>query len=482
MKTLFALVAAFLTQSHIGLHAAESAPPNFLVILTDDQSWVGTSLQMNPEVPDSKSDYIKTPHLDSLLSAGMRFTEGYASGAWCTPSRRSIQTGMTPSRHIYNRAEDGNEGAIAKGLSIPRALKAVNPGYVCAHFGKWHLQYEKITPETLGYDVSDGDTSNLEGDVSNAPGTLKSQPIVCDDPKAIFALTKRTGDFIETQSKAGKPWMVQLSHYAVHLKIAYRQSTLDGLKSRPLGKKHAVPEYAAMTEDLDTGIGELLARLQSLNVLNNTYIFFLSDNGGRGKMPVEGKPDQSVLPTNAPLAESKHSIYEGGLRVPFAISGPGIKAGGISSVPVSGVDILPTIADFAGHLIPPGGTMDGGSLKEVALGTAAAVKRPHDFLVTESKGGEPPRNTENAQRSHYKAALRQGTYKLIKFYGGAGDGQKELYDLSKDIGENHNLLASMSERASEMEKLLDAYLLEAGGLVENAASDKKGRRKKISDE
>lgn len=482
MKHFFPRLIVLLLTAVTAAGAAAPAPPNFLVILTDDQSWAGTSLVMNPDVPDSKSDYFRTPHMDALLTAGMRFTDGYASGAWCTPTRRSIQSGRSPSRHIYNRAADGGEAAFAKGLSVPRALKAANPAYICAHFGKWHLQYDSVPPAALGYDVSDGDTTNANGDANGAPGAAKSAPDVSADPKTIFALTTRTGDFIAAQTKAGRPWMVQLSHYAVHLKISFRQETLVSLKDRPLGRKHAVPEFAAMTEDLDAGIGALMARLKSLKVLGSTYIIFLSDNGGRGKMPVAGRPDTATLPVNAPLAESKHSIYEGGLRVPFAISGPGIAPGTVSRVPVSGVDILPTLADLAGQALPLGSGLDGGSFKAVALGTATRVPRAQDFLVTESEGRELPRHTEGAQRSDYKAALRMGDYKLIKFYGGAGDGQSELYNLATDLGEEHNLVTTMGARAAEMEKLLDTYLTEAGGLMKHEATGKKGRRKKLSNE
>lgn len=470
-----------LAAASLALPAAETQSPNFLIILTDDQSWVGTSLLMNPTQPDSKSDYIQTPQMDALMSAGMRFTDGYASGTYCTPSRRSIQSGKSPSRHVCNRAADGGERAFATGLSIPRVLKAANPTYICAHFGKWHLLYRRVTPETLGYDVSDGDTDNGDGEMASqsdaAPATPKDVPDVWDDPKTIFSLTKRTGDFIEEQKKQGRPWMVQLSHYAVHLKISHRQETLERLRDRPLGQKHAVPEFAAMTEDLDTGIGQLISRLKALDVLDNTYILFLSDNGGRGELPVAGKPDQSTLPTNHPLAGSKHSIYEGGLRVPFAIIGPGVAAGAVSRVPVSGVDILPTLADLAGTPIALEGDLDGGSFKQVALGAADAVPRARDFLVFHAEGREQARPNERVKRSEYKAALRRGGFKLIKFYGGPVDGQVELYNLEADLGEDDNLLSKMPELAAKLEAQLDDYLSEVGGLTKAEDAPKKKRKK-----
>lgn len=487
MNTKLSLVISVvgLVLTHFAQASASSPqPPNFLVILTDDQGWAGTSLLMDPNNPDSRSDYYHTPNIDKLLTEGMRFTQGYASAAWCTPSRRSIQSGMSPSRHTYSRTPDQGESQFAKMLSIPRMLKSANPEYRCAHFGKWHLHYDSVTPETLGYDASDGDTTNEEGNESTATDSNNrsetSSADVNDNPKKIFSLNKSVCNFIETQVQTNHPWFIQLSEYAVHLRIGYRQATLDGLKDRPLGKKHIVPEYAAMTEDLDAGIGELMARLRSMNVLNNTYIIFLSDNGARGKLPGPGGAKiESDEGFNYPLAESKHSIYEGGLRVPFAIIGPGIKAGAVSNIPVSGVDILPTLADLAGYKGSLGDRLDGGSLRELSFGTANAVKRGNDFLVFESAGGEKPRNTPNPQPSDYKVSMRDGDYKLVKFYGGKGDGVKELYDLTKDVGEKNNLVSKMPERAKEMEKLVDDYMEKVGGAVKkDPEATKKGKNVK----
>ncbi len=481
MKTQVTIL--FLIFSSLAIKVSADSP-NFLVILTDDQSWVGTSLLMDPDRPDSKSDYYQTPHIDALMSAGMRFTDGYASAAWCIPTRRSIQSGTSPSRHLYHRSPDGNEANFATGPSIPRVLKAANADYVCAHFGKWHLDYENVTPETLGYDVSDGDTTNFEGEQAAQEGgdiaqvnKTKNIPDVWEDPKTIFSLTRRTGDFVEEQTKAGKPWFVQLSHYAVHLKISYREATLESLKDRPVGEKHTTPEFAAMTEDLDAGIGQLWERLKSLDVLDNTYVIFLSDNGGRGEIPIEGRSiPETGFGRNFPLAESKHSIYEGGLRVPFAIVGPGIEAGSVSRATVSGVDILPTLADFAGRTLEVDKSLDGGSIKPVALGEAKEVQRARPFLVTQSKGsGEKPRDSAKPRPSDFKAAIRLGSYKLIKFYGSAGDGHIELYHLVKDLGEEHNLAEIQPERAAQLEKKLDAYLKEVGGITEQAG--KSGRKK-----
>jgi arylsulfatase A len=138
--------------------------------------------------------------------------------------------------------------------------------------------------------------------------------------------------------------------------------------------------------------------LKKLGALDNTYVIYLSDNGGRGKMPIAGQAEHvSDQNRNYPLAGAKHSIYEGGLRVPFSISGPGIQAGSISHVPVSGVDILPTVADFAGYHKPFGAAVDGGSFKTIALATGDTVSREHP-LVFHSEGGERPRNAQATKK------------------------------------------------------------------------------------
>lgn len=249
--------------------------------------------------------------------------------------------------------------------------------------------------------------------------------------------------------------------------------------SRPAsGPEHAVPEFAAMTEDLDRGIGELISRLKTMDVLNNTYIIFLSDNGGRGDLPVAGKKDVASLPTNHPLSGSKHSIYEGGLRVPFAMIGPGIAADSISRVPVSGVDILPTLADLAGQKAPLDAGLDGGSLKPVVLDNSESLQRSRDFLVFHSEGRERAPQTGHVIRSEYKAALRQGDYKLVKFYGGPVDGQVELYNLSEDLEEAKNLANTQVQRTRELEARLDAYLNEVSGLTRASDTPKRKRNKK----
>jgi arylsulfatase A len=419
---------------------APPAPPNFLVILTDDQSWVGTSYLADPADSRTRSDYYQTPHMARLAHMGMRFTNGYAPAPFCCPTRKSITIGQTPAKHEYQRDRANWTKAFRKQLSIPQMLKQANANYRTAHFGKWDARYDEVTPEAMGYDVSDGLTgNNTGGGKSNI-----EWPVAMDDPKLIFSLTERAGQFMERQVQDGHPFYVQVSHYAVHLGITYRQDTLSRYQQTDPGKKHHIPEFAAMTEDLDAGIGILLERMHALGLLKNTYILFLSDNGGRNSQPIGGDQD---VPRNFPLRDGKGSMYEGGIRVPFVVAGPGVAKNSISHVPVTGLDILPTLADLAGYPEKLPDILDGGSIRQVLMnGGQGAVRRQRPFLIF-----------HHAVDRKAQSAIREGNFKLVKTWKGH---QLELFDLSQDLSESNDLSKKMPTKTEELHTKLVAFLTE----------------------
>jgi len=192
--------------------------PNFILIVSDDQGWVQTSTQMDPDDPETKSDYLRTPNIDSLLAEGMRFVRGYSPGTYCLPTRRAIQTSQSTLRHVFNgRPVDEWTSAYKNLVTIPRVLKDADANYVTAHLGKWDLRFDDPLPESLGYDVSDGATGNGEGNVGSKKrdGRMdKSALNPATDPKLIFDLTERASAFMEEQVRADKPFFLQLSHYA----------------------------------------------------------------------------------------------------------------------------------------------------------------------------------------------------------------------------------------------------------------------------
>jgi arylsulfatase A len=438
--------------------SAEDQSPNFVLILTDDQSWVGSSLVIDPDDPRTKSDYYVTPNIERLANMGMSFTQGYSPAPFCCPTRRSITVGQCPARHVYQKNQPGWVVEYRDRLSIPRMLKAANASYRTAHFGKWDARFDNVTPEQMGYDVSDGLTGNGTGG-----GKGSSESMIADDPKLIFDLTRRAGEFIEQEVNAGNPFYVQVSHYAVHLDILCRKSSFETAQAKAIGSKHTVPEFAAMTSDMDTGIGLLLDKIQSLGLNERTYLFFLSDNGGRFSLPGESN---KTLDRNFPLRDGKGSMYEGGIRVPFVVCGPDVPAKSLSRVPVTGLDFLPTIAELAGYSEALPTNIDGGSLTTVLRGGGnGKVQRVNPFLVF-----------HQAVARSAESALILGDYKIVRTWK---EDKVELFDLSKDISEKNDLSDTMPEKRDELDLLLAKYLQDVGAETKQKIS-KDAQRKQFA--
>ena len=413
--------------------------PNFVVILSDDQSWVGSSVAMDPADARSRSDYFRTPGLERLARRGMTFTDGYAPAPFCCPTRRSLQVGQTPARHLYQQDQQNWPATYRQQLNIPKLLKAADPRYKLAHFGKWDHRFDRPLPAEMGYDISDGDTGNGTGGGKGSGG-----PAASADPKLIDHITGRACGFLEEQAATGAPFYIQISHYAVHLDIFYRRATFDLVQPWKVGKKHYFPPFAAMTADMDASIGRVLDKIDELGLDRNTYIIFLSDNGGRATLPGAGDPP---MPRNHPLRGAKGSMYEGGLRVPFFVAGPGVKPGSLNRTPVSGLDILPTLADLADYPKDLPTTVDGGSLRSVLEG-GDAVARQREFLVF-----------HQSVSRRAQSAIRQGRWKLVKTWA---QNEIELFDLSADIGESNNLAGDRPAKAKELQQALVGFLSDVG--------------------
>ena len=455
MKLLFTIIGTVLAlcSGDSSLHAAKPGDlqPNFVILLTDDQSWVGSSVLMDPADERTRSDYFRTPHLERLAKRGMLFSQAYSPAPFCCPTRRSLLVGQSPARHIYQKDQKNWTANYRKQLSLPQMLKQVNPAYRTAHFGKWDMRFDNVTPSEMGYDVSDGYTGNGTGGSKGTGG-----PAPKHDPKLIRSLTQRTCEFMETQARSGKPFFVQVSHYAVHLDIFYSEDSLKQTKRLAEGKKHTMPEFAAMTRDLDAGIGSVMDKIESLGLQDNTYVFFLSDNGGRLTMP--GQKNKK-LPRNHPLRQGKGSMYEGGLRVPFIAVGPGVKPGGLSRVPVTGLDLFPTLAELAGHTKPLPKSLDGGSLKSLLRNQGqGAVQRSNSFLLF-----------HQAVARTAQTALIHGDYKLVKTWRG---NRLELFDLSKSVEENINLSKKLPGKTEKLHGLMTGYLNDVGAEIRKITTKK----------
>lgn len=419
--------------------------PNFILILTDDQGWTSSSQQMDNRIINSKSDYYETPNIERLASKGVVFSNGYAPCALCCPTRRSIQFGQTPARQGDARFRENYSPDSKKVTAIPQLLKSISPEYRAAHYGKWDLRAD-IFPEDLGYDESDGNTGNRNGAMNSTRESKWSDLFLNDDPKRIESLTDRAVNFMNRQTKSGHPFYLQVSHYATHVDIQAREETYQKFLMKKKGEYHDNPGWAAMLNDLDSGIGRIMDQIEKLGIAGHTYLILMADNGAVEFLPpVKNKFDPPSSfekhTNNYPLRGGKWTLYEGGVRVPFMVIGPGIKAGIQCDVPVTGWDILPTLADLAGNTNPLPPNLDGTSFRPL-LENKGQFKRKENELVFHYFG-----------KSH--SAIRAGDYKLVKFWN---MNKIELYNLKEDAGEINDLSKKHPDKVKELEVKLMAYL------------------------
>lgn len=480
MKLLFAFLAALLLTC--SLHGA--GKPNVIVILVDDMGWMDLSCQ--------GSDYYRTPSIDRLATEGMRFTNGYAACAVCSPTRAALQTGRYPHRigvtdWIRSRFQRGRIGTPAKNpteyvggrnrkflcppnpfwmeheeISIAEVLR--DRGYQSGYIGKWHLGDPAWFPPGQGYDENKGgcdygqppsyfDPYNqpkgrhetLREGIHNLPGRKKGEYLTHREADEAEAL-------IRGWHEKKKPFFLMVGHYAVHTPI---QAVAEVAARYQREKKPNNAKYAAMVESIDDSTRQILATLKELEIDENTLIIFTSDNGGLDR---NGSPTE-----NAPLRSGKGYAYEGGIRVPFLVRWPGvIPAGKVSDEPVCSIDILPTVVEAAGAKAPSDRAIDGLSLMP-HLKSGGTAKLMRDELLWHFP--------------HYRHApgpysiIREGNHKLIKFWGGPF----ELYDLKEDLGEARNLAATMPKRVSELDTLLLKRLKETGARLPRENPDYAGK-------
>jgi arylsulfatase A len=418
--------------------------PNFILIVTDDQGWTHTSLEMDKNNPASKSDYLQTPAIEELGKNGMRFSRGYAAAPVCSPSRYAIQFGKTPARIQYTSIVGSYVSDVNhQQITIAQLLKKANKNYVTAHFGKWHME---VDPKVFGYDISDGNTENMYGSYFNKDNSIKWKGFTHEDPKRIFSVTQRASDFMENQVEKNKPFFMQVSHYANHDHLMAKPETLKKFENLKKGEHHNNAMYAAMTADLDEGIGLLLKKVKELGIEDNTYIIFTSDNGGVPRLPPNRNQYEESL--NYPLQRGKWDLTEGGIRVPLIISGPGIEKNSQSNEPVVGYDFLPTILELAGNSEKIPTSIDGASFAPLLLNKGNINRKENGIIFH-----YPHYNHFGIGEPH--SAIIKDDYKLIKMQA---SGKTYLFDLKNDKEEKKDLKSIQPKLAQTLEKSLDTYL------------------------
>jgi arylsulfatase A len=437
LKTLL-LLAALLLVPLAALAAAAAQRPNFVFILGEGHGWSSTSVQMDDAVPESKSAFARTPNLERLAQSGMRFANFYAPSPRCTPSRVSLLTGKSPAQLHMTFVNEGrrDSGTNPNGRVITPSASTELPasettiaellkgaGYATAHFGKWHVG--RTGPSRHGFDESDGPTNNGgPEDVANP------------HPKQLYGMTERGMDFMVRQVQAGKPFFLQLSHYASRQGGDASPQALAAVKSWGVNLNERELAQAAADLDLDIALGLLLKKLDETGTTSNTYVIFTTDHGSPGRNP--------------PLAGGKGTISEGGLRVPFIIRGPGIPAGTCLHVRAIGEDLFPTIAALAHVSEPVPKGIEGGSLLPgLTNPVKATIKRPREEFVVHF-----PHYDKNAIGP--ASAIYLGDLKLIRAYE---TGVLRLFNIAKDPGERHDLAQEMPDKARELNRRLTDYLV-----------------------
>jgi arylsulfatase A-like enzyme len=421
--------------------------PNFIFILADDQGWNGTSVEMISGLKESKSDFYETPNIEKLAKKGVKFSYAYSSAPVCAPSRYSIQFGQSPARlKMIRVGMNTNHIDHSSDFTIPKQLKKINPNYKTAHYGKWGMD---SNPKILGYDKSDGATKNKQGGFNYDSNKLQWSNNFDEDPKKIFSITQRAIHFITKNHKNKNPFFLQISHYAIHSNLIMRKETFEKYNNKKAGEIHDNLGLASMTEDLDTSVGYILDKLKELGIDKNTYVIYSSDNGS---VPIIMPRKNYKKGYNYPLKRGKWDATEGGIRVPFIVSGPHIKPNSQAETPISFSDLLPTIIDLAGGKENlKNEKFDGGSFKQVLFNKSKKIKRNFNGIVFHV----PYENKIALERAH--SAIIVDKMKLIKFYD---NNEIKLYNLKNDINENENLVFKRKKIAHNLELKLSNYLFD----------------------
>lgn len=413
--------------------ALAAEPPNIVFMLSDDQGWSGLSVAMHPDVPGSRGEVFHTPALEQLAAQGMRFSSAYAPAPVCSPTRASLLTGKNPARLHWTKAappESGhklieprlNKRIAESERTVAECLKQA--GYATAHYGKWHLG--SGGPGAHGYDEHDGDTGNEQAFKFKDP-----------NPVDIFGMAERAEAFMKRNADAGKPFFIQLSWNALHASENARPATLAKYAGKLGGENRKRETVAAITEDLDEGVGRVIDSIDRLGLSGRTYVIYMSDNGSGGG----GRRDA--------LRGGKGGVWEGGIRVPLIMRGPGIEANSWCHVPVVGYDMFPTFLEWAGVAPADRPTgLEGGSLAALVRSpTTTEVHRPRPELVFHFPHYQ---SSEGPQ-----TAIRVGDWKLMHFYE---DGRDELYHLGKDLAERRDLAKEQPAELQRLRRQLDDYL------------------------
>lgn len=398
--------------------------PNVVVILADDLGYADVGYQ-------GLRDFA-TPNIDALAAAGIRFTNGYVSHPYCSPSRAGLLTGRYQHRfgHVHNPKFRAGEGLPLSESLLPELLS--DQGYVSALVGKWHLgDGPEYHPLQRGFDEFFGflggghdyfESTDRDAREYLIPLEANGEEIPVEG-YLTDQLTDAALDFVRRNT--AQPFFLYLAYNAPHGPLQAPPEHLERVDSIADTRRRT---YAAMVTALDDGVGRLVAALGDLGLTDDTLVIFLSDNGG---------PTPANASDNSPLRATKGTVYEGGVRVPFVVSWPGqLVAGKSYDPPVSALDIFPTLVAAAGG--EPREGLDGVDLLPFLTGAESGA--PHEQLYWHTDEGD-------------QHAVRQAGYKLVRVL----DREAELYAIDTDISEESDIGRDEATSAGELMRAVETW-------------------------
>ncbi|MEM7625011.1 MAG: sulfatase-like hydrolase/transferase [Planctomycetota bacterium] len=468
----------------LGSSTVAQTKPNVVLIVVDDLGWADNDLPYANAFAQQRGDtdaFFETPHLNALAGDGTLFTQAYTSSPVCSPTRASLMLGQSVATHKVSQFIGGPQspgftyrGSLPNGPSTIAEVFDFN-GYRTAYAGKWHLGFGS-NPMDHGFEENYGGggqglPSTWFADSNGGFGWANGLP--GDGPQ--FAgeyltdrLTREAVGFIEREAAADRPFFLDLSHYGVHVPFAAPQELIDKYQAKidsgdyaqfndlTATQRSEVAVYAAMTESVDQSLGAVRQALQDQGVADDTVIAFISDNGGLAT------PDFGNFATddmNAPLRNGKGTLYEGGVRTPLVIAGPGINAGAVSDTAVIAHDLYDTLLSVAD--IPTPTKTEGVDLSALLTDPNATIDRGRDEIVvhyphTSNQGGRP------------SGSIYDEDWKLIQSYESGGI---ELFDLANDIGETQELSADDPTRTEALRTRLHRFLARADADLPDTVGD-----------
>jgi arylsulfatase A-like enzyme len=422
MKLIVTLAAVLFAP--LGLLDAAERRPNILIIVGDDMGYADVGFHGCKDIP--------TPNLDALAASGVRFTNGYVSGPYCSPTRAGLITG----RYQQRFGHEFNPGGRGKGLPLTETTLAdrlKSAGYVTGAVGKWHLgALPMMQPQKRGFDEFFGFLGGAHS-YFEADGILRGTAPVNELDYTTDAFGREAVNFIERH--ADKPWFLYLAFNAVHTPM---HATDDRLAKFPNVDDKKRKTYDAMMLAMDEAVGAVRRKLAETGLENDTFVAFISDNGGP---TMKGTTINGS--SNAPLRGSKRTTLEGGIRVPFLVSWPGHVKPAVYEQPAIQLDLHSTALAAAGVEVKPDWKLDGVNLLPFLSGESDGV--PHDALYW---------------RFDEQMALRAGDFKIVRYDTNAEmqTGRRagpvtdvKLYNLRDDIGETKDLAAAMPEKVTELQ-------------------------------